>query len=152
MKFFVTMLLMLFLCARPGLAETPAGRCASLGTNNAVLEVPESLAPAVNAAFGTSVPPSVVASNTVYRCAGGAVMVCSFGANLNCGQADTSRMPTAGEIAWCKGDTDAAFIPAVAAGHDTVFAWGCKKGAPMILKQMLDVDDQGFVKQYWKKL
>jgi hypothetical protein len=153
-KLIIPFLLAIFLifAVRPASAETPAARCAGLGTSNTLLPVPEALAGEVNAVFGTAMPAAMVAATTVYRCAGGQVMVCTVGANLPCGPADASRVPNAGEIAWCKDNRDADFIPAYATGHDTIFAWRCRGGAPGIAKQILDVDAEGFIKQFWKPL
>ncbi len=154
MKRIVLVLLVIFsgVGARAAQAETPAGRCANVGTDNTLLPVPESLASRVNAVFGTSMPDDVVAATTMYRCAAGQVMVCTAGANLPCGLADTSRVPGTGEIAWCKDNPEADFIPAFATGHDTIFAWRCRAGAAEIQKRILDVDAQGFIGQFWKKI
>ena len=132
--------------------EAPAARCARLSTDDTLLPVPESLAIEVNAAFGTALPPASIPATTVYRCVAGQVMVCTAGANLPCGKADTSRTPGEGAVSWCKQNPQADFIPAYATGHDTIFAWRCKDGAALVEKQLLDVDAQGFIKQFWKPL
>jgi len=152
MKIFVPVLLVVFMLVRPAWAETPAARCAALGTNNTLLPVPESLAGRVNAVFGTAMPASMIAASTVYRCAGGQVTVCTAGADLPCGPGDTSRVAAPGEIAWCRQNPDADYIPAFATGHDTIFAWRCRGGAPSIAKQVFDVDSEGFIQQFWKRL
>jgi hypothetical protein len=154
MKLIALGLLAIFLLAatRPAQAEMPAARCAALGTDNTLLPVPESLAGEVNAAFGTSMPAAMVAATTVYRCAGGQVLACTAGANLPCGPADSSRAPSAGAVAWCKDNPDTDFIPAYVTGHETIFEWRCRGGAPAIAKQMLDVDEEGFVAQFWRRL
>jgi hypothetical protein len=138
--------------ASPGWAETPAAACERLGTDDTLRPIPESLVPAVNAASGTEMPVGVALRTTVFRCADGRVLVCAVGANLPCGRASTSRTPGAGAIAWCSQNRDAAFIPAVATGHDTIYAWQCHDGAPLIARQVLDVDKRGFIVQFWKEL
>ena len=79
-------------------------------------------------------------------------MVCTAGANLPCGKADISRTPGHGASAWCKDNPDADFIPAYATGHGTIFAWRCMDGAAVVEKRLLDVDAQGFIRQFWKPL
>ena len=138
--------------AMPARAETPAAACARTGTDDTLHRIPDSLVPSVNAAFGTSMPAPEATAATVFRCAEGRVLVCTTGANLPCGQASTSRTPGPGVVAWCRDHPNAAFIPAVATGHDTIFAWRCQGSTPQIDRQMLEVDPQGFVSQYWKML
>lgn len=156
MKLIVPMILVLalFIGARPSSAhaETPAAICVHQGTDDTLRPVPETLAAAVNQVFGTSMPASMVAATTVYRCYGGHVQLCTSGANLPCGQANTSRTPNTGEIGWCRDNPDASFIPAFATGHDTVFSWRCQNGTPQIERQVLNVDPRGFIAQFWKPL
>jgi hypothetical protein len=133
-------------------AETPAAACGRLGTDDTPRPVPESLAPAVNRAFGTSMPADMVARTSTFRCAGGRVLVCMAGANLPCGPANGSREPAPGAADWCRQNPEADFIPAYIVGHDTIYAWRCRAGAPAIDRQVLTVDPRGFVADYWKTL
>jgi hypothetical protein len=133
-------------------AETPAATCARLGAAATPQVIPADLVPAVNAAFGTSMPVGVAIATTVFRCADGHVLVCTTGANLPCGPANTNREPGPGAIAWCRDHPDRAGIPAVATGHDTIFAWRCKDHTPRIDRQLYTVDGFGFITQYWKQL
>lgn len=138
--------------AWPAHAATPAAVCARHGTDDTLRPVPADLAAKVNQAFGTSMPASVVAAGTVYRCDGGHVELCTTGANLPCGPADTSRNPSTGALSWCKETPESPFIPAVATGHATIFEWRCRNGAPQIVRQVLSVDRRGFIAQFWKPL
>lgn len=138
------------LLACPALAETPAAMCKRVGTDDTTRPIPQSLVPAVNAAFGVWMPDQVAMDSSVFRCAEGHVMVCTVGANLPCGKANTSRAPNAGELQWCGDNPNAAFIPAVATGHDTIYQWRCHAGSPHIVRQSLQVDQRGFVAGYWK--
>jgi hypothetical protein len=143
-----------FACALAGAAsaETPEAACGRLGIDDTLRPVPESLAPAVNRVFGTSMPAEVAARTTVFRCAGGKVLVCTAGANLPCGPANAGREPAAGAVDWCRQNPDSDFIPAYVVGHDTIYAWRCRSGVPAIDRQMLTVDPRGFVADYWKPL
>lgn len=133
-------------------AESPAAACARSGNDDTRKPIPAALVPAVNAVFGTSMPAETAVASTVFRCANGHVLVCTAGANLPCGPANTSRVPGPGASAWCRDHPDETFIPAVATGHDTIFAWRCRHGAPVVDRQVLTVDARGFVAQYWKSL
>lgn len=133
-------------------AEAPAAVCARLGVDDSMRPIPASLVPAVNALFGTKMSSAQAVDSTVFRCAGRRVLVCTTGANLPCGPANTSRLPGTGAVAWCRDHPGSAFIPAAATGHDTIFAWECRNGAPRIVRQMHGVDAHGFISDYWKEL
>jgi hypothetical protein len=141
-----------FLSIAQALAETPSGACARLGAEETPRPIPASLVPAVNAVFGTSMPLPVAIATTVFRCAEGHVLVCTIGANLPCGSANTSRAPEYGVTAWCHDHPNAAVVPAVATGRDTIFAWRCRNGLPRIDRQVYTVDAHGFVTRYWRIL
>jgi hypothetical protein len=138
--------------AMPARAEPPAAFCKRVGTDDVSRRIPEGLVPAVNAAFGTRMPAAVAIDTTVFRCAGGRVMVCTAGANLPCGKANAGPTPGAGVVQWCGENPEAAFVPAVVTGHDTIYAWRCQAGTPRIVRQALDVDPRGFVAEFWKRL
>lgn len=62
----------------------------------------------------------------VFRCIDGAVLLGTAGASLNCGKADTNRTLTAARR-YCRENPDASSIPAYVTGHDTVYAWRCRR-------------------------
>lgn len=133
-------------------AETPAVYCKRVGTDDATRPIPESLVAAVNSAFGTRLPQRMAMDTTVFRCDGGHLMACAVGANLPCGKANASRAPGEGIVNWCRDNPDAAFVPAVATGHDTIYEWKCSGGVPQVARQILHVDARGFVTEFWKTL
>jgi hypothetical protein len=139
-------------CAAPVRAETPGAFCKRVVHDDSTRPIPEDLVPAVNAAFGMRLPTRVAVDTTVFRCAGGRVMVCTTGANLPCGKANTKRAPSAGVVQWCRDNPDASVVPAVATGHDTIYQWRCRAGAPSIVRQTLHVDPRGFIAEFWKAL
>ena len=132
-------------------AETPAAFCARVGTDDTLRPIPAALAPAVNAAFHTAMPTDVATRMTVFRCADRRVLVCSVGANLPCGKADTSRA-NVGAAQWCKDHRDAPFIPAAETGHATIFDWRCRNGRPVTTEQRFRVDRRGFIAEFWRAL
>ncbi len=133
-------------------AAAPVSVCARSGDDDTARPIPAMLVPAANALFGTGMSTSQAVATTVFRCAHGRVLVCTTGANLPCGPANTNRVPGPGAIDWCRDHPNAAFIPAVATGHDTIFAWRCQSGAPRVARQVHAVDAHGFITQYWKEL
>ena len=134
-----------------GRAETPEQICARLGADDAVRPLPSSLVDAVNRLFDTRMPDAVAVKTTVYRCAGRQVLVCTTGANLPCGKADTQRT-SVGATEWCREHPDAAFVPKVATGQPTIYEWRCDGRTATIAAQTSTVDPRGFIAIYWRPL
>lgn len=138
--------------AGPSNAGTsPASQVCGAPTDDRLRPIPPALAPAVIAAFGAHMTPAEVERNGVIRCADGAVLACLAGANLNCGQADTSRQSQGGD-AWCKAHPDADFVPMFATGHATVFDWRCAGHVAVPTGQVERVDPRGFVAGNWRRI
>jgi hypothetical protein len=136
----------------PARAETPSAVCTRIGTDDTLQPIPENLVPAVNAVFGIRMPIGMAVDTTVFRCVDGHVLVCTTGANLPCGQANSSRTPGAGAVGWCHDHPDSTFIPAVATGHDTIYAWRCLDRRPKVIRQTQRVDARGFFARYWREV
>ena len=118
-------------------------------TDDTLRPVPPSLAPKVIASFRVTMTPAEVERNGVIRCAGGAVLACLAGANLNCGKADTRRH-NPGAAYWCRTHPDARFVPLFAAGHASVFAWRCAGTEPVVARVVQQVDARGFSASHWR--
>jgi len=132
-------------------AETPAQHCRRVGNDDTLRPIPASLVPAVQRLFGLSMPAEMVQGSTSFRCMDGHVLVCTVGANLPCGKANTSRkLP--GATAFCRDNPGADFIPAMATGHDTIYQWRCAGDTPQPGGPVEDVDQRGFFKRYWKEI
>jgi hypothetical protein len=84
-----------------------------------------------------------------WRCMGGQVFACTVGANLPCGQANTSSTPTAEMDKFCAETPNTEEIPAAVTGHDTIYTWRCAKGVPEIISQVFKVDLRGFIANFW---
>jgi len=132
-------------------AETPAQVCARQHTDDATRPVPASFVTAINRLFAMNMTDDVAVATTVYRCMDGHVLVCTTGANLPCGKANTART-SAGAAEWCQGNPNADYVPAYAAGHDTIYLWRCRNGTPDVVGQTSAVDQRGFVAAYWRRL
>ena len=89
-------------------AETPAQVCARLQSDDATRSVPASLVTAINRLFAMKMTDEVAVATTVYRCMDGHVLVCTTGANLPCGKANTGRT-SAGAVEWCRGNPNADY-------------------------------------------
>jgi hypothetical protein len=73
--------------------------------------------------------------------------MCSWGANLACGKAETSpTLPAASN--WCEGNQNASSIPAYVTGHDTIFQWSCHNGEA-VASDPAPVDARGFFQSNW---
>lgn len=122
----------------------PFAYCAAVGT-----------ADVVDARYTGPREPAVIRNklqmpgNFAWRCAHGRVMACSYGANLNCGKANTSRTPNPGEVRYCRENPNDINIPAYITGHDTIFGWSCKNGKAVASGSGAGVDDRGFMEHLW---
>lgn len=116
--------------------------------------VPDWMARALKAAtHAAASAPLDLFKHATWRCAGGHVLACAYGANIPCdSKADTSRTPAAGAESFCREHADANVVPAAATGHATVYAWRCRAGRPEIVRRVLKVDRQGFAVSFWHRV
>lgn len=136
--------------------DDPFAYCAAVGTVDRMgagyvgPRFPDAVRVGLAAAMGVPVanfrPPS---AGIFLRCYQGQLLACTVGANLNCGQADTSTAPNAGMVRFCKASPESDFIPLYIVGHDGIYSWGCRDGVPEIQKQIFHVDPRGFVAELW---
>jgi hypothetical protein len=115
-------------------------------------KMPDSVAKSLQKASGASAdaPLELFVNNSFWRCLNGKVYACFVGANLPCTEkANIDKTLTSAETDFCKTNQNSDFIPAVVTGHDTVYSWGCKDSAPVILKQEFQVDSRGFISNFW---
>ena len=125
--------------------------CRPAETDVATRPIPQSLAPAVIAAFQVRMTTSEIVQTGAMRCADGHLLACLVGANLNCAKADT-RTSNAGASNWCRDHPNSDFVPLSATGHDTVYSWRCDGPRAVIERQVEQVDRQGFVAENWKRV
>lgn len=137
----------------------PFAYCAAVGTLDAPdaryvgQTLPDVLMQGYLKASGAS-PDAATDANfrkmTIWRCMGGKVYVCNFGANLPCdSKADTDKNPTQEMIDFCKANQDSEFIPMAVTGHSTIYSWHCVKDLPEVLDQISQVDAAGFLSNIW---
>jgi Tol biopolymer transport system component len=134
-------------CATVGTVDTP-------GSNYVGPQVPESVARGLQQALNApDTPLDVLQNGSLWRCMDGSVYACFVGANLPCeAKANTDRTPTQEEIDYCQQNPNSDFIPAVVTGRETVYEWRCLDGAPDIVKQLTQPDEQGFFSDIWYKI
>lgn len=130
-------------------AETPAQHCRRMGTADATRPIAASLVPAAKRLFGLEAPDAAVRRTTVFRCMDGAVLICTIGANLNCGKANKGRALLSAKR-YCREHGDAPFIPAFVTGHDTIYRWQCQGGEAVTGEPAEALDARGFVERLWK--
>jgi hypothetical protein len=152
MKWILVALAIMFLPISPIFAETftdPVAYCKAVGT----IDKPDShyKGPKLPAwmAKELNLKPNQ-GKFMEWRCADGAVLACSYGANIPCdSKADTSQKPTQGITDYCKQNPDSTFVPMYVTGHATAVSWACHEGHPAVTK-IEPVDTQGYVKAFWK--
>ncbi|HTW28999.1 MAG TPA: hypothetical protein VME92_17870 [Acetobacteraceae bacterium] len=142
--------------AGPGFTD-PAAYCAAVGTldrpdsNYTGPAMPDWIARALRRVTGA--PPDAPLRffrQGAWRCDHGRVLACGVGANIPCFQkAEQSRVPTAAERAFCEQRPDSSVIPAYVASHATIWLWRCRGTEPVIVRQVLHVDDQGYPSEFW---
>jgi hypothetical protein len=118
-------------------------------TDDRLIPLPTALAARARALFQLDMPDDLIRKTTVYRCMDGRTLLCTTGANLACGKANTSRrLPGAAD--WCRVHRDTDFIPMFVTGHDTIYRWACAAGSPSIAATVQPVDARGFLSRNWK--
>ena len=131
---------------------SPVEYCQQIGTDDALRTVPPSLVSAVVRLFQLeAMPPTQVERSTYFRCADGQVFVCTVGANLACGVADTRRdLP--GVKAWCAEHPGSQNVPAYVTGHAMIYLLRCDGPRPVASRSALGADPRGFISQNWKRV
>jgi hypothetical protein len=124
--------------------------CGAASTDDTLRPIPETLVPAATRLFRLeAMPAEQVRQTTYFRCAGGRVLLCTTGANLPCGKANTGRHLQAAD-AWCAEHPRSDFIPAYVTGHDSIYRWRCRGGRAAPVGAAMKLDRRGFIARYWK--
>ena len=134
-------------CAAVGTVDAPDGRYNGP-------EMPDSIVQGLiqQGVVSADAPPEFL-KNAVWRCMDSQVWVCHFGANLPCQEkADTSQVPTSEMEDFCKANSTAESIPAAVTGRSTVYEWTCTAGKPAVVRQVFQVDPQGYLADFWYEL
>jgi predicted secreted protein len=132
----------------------PFGYCTAVGTVDAPDSrytgpaKPDSIVAAIRSIF-PNMPADVAARGLSWRCLKGQPLACEVGANLPCGKVDTNKAPTPAMAEFCQAQPGSDFIPAAVTGHETIYGWKCSGTTPVVDKQLVDVDSQGFGSNYW---
>jgi hypothetical protein len=130
-------------------ADAPVAVCRSGVTDDTLMPLPPNLVPRARDLFHLAMPDALVRRTTVYRCMNGRVLLCTAGANLVCGKANTRRdLP--GVATWCRDHRNADVVPMSVTGHDTIHGWRCSDGAPAIVGPPAALDARGFLAGNWK--
>jgi hypothetical protein len=145
----------------PATFTDPFAYCQAVGTIDAPDarytgdQVPASVAKGLQKALGLApdMPMDVLTKNSFWRCMDGKVYGCSVGANIPCeSKVNDSKTPNEGMTAFCKENPNSDFIPAVATGRETIYAWKCVNGVPQVDKQIFHPDARGFISEFWYAL
>ena len=137
--------------ARAAGPASPAAFCRTVRTDDRLRPIPDSLVPAATRLFQlAAMPPGQVRRSTYFRCAAHHVLLCTVGANLPCGKANTQRHLPAAD-AWCAAHPGSDFVPMYVTGHDTIYTWLCRGTAATIVRRRFKVDRRGFIAEFWKR-
>lgn len=140
------------LCAHPAAARTtepPEQYCRRVASDDTLRPIPASLIPAARRSFGLNAPDQTVRRMTVFRCMDHAILICSVGANLPCGKANTARHLSEA-VRYCAANPGAALIPMFVTGHDTIYRWRCSGPVADPGGPVEPVDGRGFLARFWK--
>jgi hypothetical protein len=138
----------------------PFAYCATVGTVDAPdarydgADMPDAIVKAmIQQGVVTADAPREFQEHAVWRCMGGQVWACHFGANLPCQEkADMSQEPDTAMDEFCTANPSAESIPAAVTGRATVYAWRCIDGKAQAGDQILSADPQGFLAEFWYPL
>ncbi len=84
-----------------------------------------------------------------WRCAGGVVLACLYGANIPCdAKADARRRPTAAIRQFCREHQGSDVVPMYVTGHASVVSWACHGTRPVVTR-VGGVDAEGYATAYW---
>jgi hypothetical protein len=143
------LVLLLLFAAEQARAQDAVQLCREKGTDDDARPIPQSLVPAAKRIFGLRMTDQQVLHSTVFRCADGHALLCTYGANLPCGKANSNRdLP--GAEAWCRDHPNADFVPRFAIPWGNIYDWRCASGSAKVVKQIEEIDRHGFVARYWK--
>ena len=133
----------------PARADTSSSQqyCRTVRNDDTPREISDSLVPKVQKLFKIDSSDDAKLAVTS-RCMNGRVLACYEGANLPCGKANTQRV-SQGATAFCKSNPNEA-VPAVAVGHDSIYAWRCRGTQAEPAQTVWHVDARGFVTEVWK--
>ena len=133
-----------------GPAEAPAAYCARVGTDDSSHSLPHDMADSAERAFGLRLPVEMGERAVIWRCDGGRVLGCFFGANVPCGQMDQrTELPEVSE--WCEAHPNAG-VPQAVAGQDTAWRWRCEDTKAVRGGAAWTLDHRGFVEGLWRPL
>ncbi len=77
-------------------------------------------------------------------------MACSYGASIPCrAKADQSRTPPEGARTFCTQQPSARVVPSVAFARPSIYLWRCDGAEPVVVRQVLQADRDGFSAQFW---
>jgi hypothetical protein len=135
-----------------------AAHCARVRDDDSIHGYDPSLQAGLVSAFerlfpSAPVPPDerAIETGAQIRCMDGQLLACFTGANLPCGKMNRAR-DNPGAEAFCRANPNAGFVPAYAAGHDSIYRYRCVSGRPDIDGAAQTLDPRGFAAGLWTTL
>ena len=129
---------------------SPAAYCARVDTDDSSHPLPHDMVASAELAFGLKLPVEMGERAVIWRCDGGRVLGCFYGANVPCGQMDQrTELPEVSE--WCEAHPGAG-VPQAVTGHDTAWRWRCDGAKAVRGGAAWTLDRRGFVEGLWRPL
>ena len=114
--------------------------------------VPTALMPYLRAAIGLSADAPQTPQSYHWRCMDRAVYVCAVGANIPCETKADRAKRNLGADTYCRENPNAAFVPAYATGHNTIYEWSCAGGNSLRGKRYVKLDARGYRIDFWHRV
>lgn len=130
-------------CARVGTIDVPAGGASP---------PPPPLMPYLRATLGLSAEAALAPQQYFWRCMDRAVYVCAIGANKRCDVKADRAKRNAGADNYCHENPNAAFVPAYATGHNSVYEWRCSAGKAVADPSAIKLDRRGYRTDLWYRV
>ncbi len=130
-------------CARIGTIDTPSGGASP---------IPPALTPFLQATLRLSAEAPLLPKNYFWRCMDGAAYICAIGANQRCDAKADRAKQNSGADNYCRENRDAAFVPAYATGHNTIYVWSCSAGRAVNGKRTIKLDRRGYRADIWYRV
>jgi hypothetical protein len=136
--------------------EDPFAYCLRVGTIDVPMggasPVPAALMQSLRAAIGLSADAPLTPPSYYWRCMNRAVFVCAVGANIPCDTKADRAKRNLGADNYCRENHNAAFVPAYATGHRSIYEWSCAGGNSVRGKRLVKLDARGYRIDFWHRV
>jgi hypothetical protein len=148
LKFVTASIVISVLIGTSAFADNARSYCAKVKNDDKIRKIEPEILPFARKEYPGNEDRNLRES-TVYRCMGGKVWICNYGANIPCDGVDRSKGSPAIDQ-WCRENPNEDYIPMAVTGHATMYQWKCARGKPV--KSPRKLDAQGFQGDIWVRV